>query len=161
MNILGLLENQWFHDPARVRAILAEKKAQGVVPLMRYRERLVAVGLFGGCVTGRRIKNAFGHDLVHAMTWEESTPEIAGDPGQKFPPDSLHVREVIEFHGIEVAVAFGRSAQMAIQGLLPANRIIKAPHPANRSPETMEQLREAAQRLRDILQGGNFATEEK
>ncbi len=68
MKVLGLLQNMWFKDPERAKKTLAfyyEKKGDGG------RERFISDMLFFGCLTGRRLRQAFGEERCDEIIWEE------------------------------------------------------------------------------------------
>jgi len=100
--ILTFLQNQWFHDPARAREIFRRYPDQ--------RNSLIARYLFAGCLTGKRLRTAFGDDLCDQIVWEEVSPEIGAEASSKFPPDPQHITCAIMKFKPSVVVALGKIA---------------------------------------------------
>lgn len=138
MTAVAFMQNQWVRDPERVKALIARHGEP-------YRRRLIATALFAGCLSGRRLKAAFG-DACRRIVWEESTREIAGDPRTVFPADPVHIQAVIAEIKPTVVLTFGRIAGAAVVPLWTGN-LIASPHPAARQADTMERLRYASQQL--------------
>lgn len=63
MTIVVILQNQWFKDPEGIRAMFAEHPER--------RERYIEAFLFMGCLTGKRLRSAFGDELCDEIIWEE------------------------------------------------------------------------------------------
>ena len=147
--MLAILQNQWFRDPERVRGFIAAADDPA-----DYRRRFLSRALFAGCLTGRRLRAAFGADLCREIIWEEASPEIGGHSSSVFPADRAHVAEVIRLHLPDIILAFGKVAQNGLAGLFPAERIIAASHPAARGEGTVPALVQAALRLRVLNAGG-------
>lgn len=139
MKILAFMQNMWVRDPERVRADI-EKHGE------EFRLRFIEFALFRGCLTGRRLRAAFG-DLCDEIVWEESTREIAGDPKAIFDPDPVHIKAVIVKHNPDVVITFGRIAGNAVASLWDG-RIVRAPHPAARQADIVEKLNQAARDLK-------------
>lgn len=139
MKALAFLQNMWVRDPDRVRALI-EKYGE------RYRDRLIHFALFNGCLTGRRLKAAFGARLCSEIIWEEASPEIACEASGCPPADPAHIRAALERHSPDVVLCFGKIATDAVRPLWKGALII-APHPAARSVLTFPQLTEAARSL--------------
>ena len=152
--ILALLQNQWFPDPERIPRVLAyyqEKKGEEAG-----RHRFVRDMLFLGCLTGRRIREAFGEDMLEYFTFEEVSPKIGDHPGASFPPDIDHLTKTFKFVRPELIVAFGRIAQAGVDVLRGGSEwddpdVIICPHPAARGPRTMPDLAAAADEVRTWL----------
>jgi hypothetical protein len=152
--VLGILQNQWFKNPESARRIYASHNGD------RERSaRFRASALFMGCLTGRRILEAFGDDMRHVITWEEASNEIGGQSSAAFRADKLHIAKAIEFWDPEIVVAFGK---IAGDGCMAAMRhigatasggfyFILAPHPAARHPTVMSELRDVATKVRGRL----------
>lgn len=138
MKVLGVLQNQWFHDPDRVRALIKQ-----FTPIHgpRYRQRLVAMCLFGGCKTGRILKQVFGAEWCERIVWEEASPEIGGHSASVFPADKDHLREVLAREQPAIVIGFGEVAFGGLKGLVDPDRLLWAPHPAARHPKVLEFLR--------------------
>lgn len=145
--VLAFLQNQWFRDPGRVKAIYERH------PEMR--NDLIRRYLFMGCLTGRRLEAAFGEDRCAEIVWEESSPEVGGHASSRFPPDAKHIANAIIQHKPDVVFAFGK---IAADGVLSAMREIETyptplsfrfmtgPHPAARQ-NPMPRLREMARAI--------------
>lgn len=144
MKILALLQNQWFRDPERVRSLLARRDEA-------FRRRFIARALFAGCLTGQRLKAAFGEELCSAIIWEEVSREITGSPSAKVHVDLAHVQAVLEAERPHLVLAFGQFAHAAISKCVKWAPAILAPHPAARNGGTPAELARAAEKLRDFL----------
>jgi len=143
MKILAILQNQWFKNPAKAREIYARNP--------ELRNQLIKRFLFAGCLTGRRLSEAFG-DLCDLIIWEEASPEVGGFSASKFAPDPDHIKAAIEKHQPDVVLCLGKIASDAVRSVCcdtdvrhPA--VMFAPHPAARS-DPMPALREIANTLR-------------
>lgn len=158
--VMFLLQNQWFKDPVRTQQVLAlYKDHKGEEAGWN---RFVRDMLFLGCLTGRRIKDAFGEDLCwdavvgeHPVTtvFEETSREIGDHPSAVFPPDPEHLVASLRRHRPGLIVAFGRVASTAL--VLPQVKyeletwpetvdIVHTGHPAARGPRVLTGLDEAA-----------------
>jgi hypothetical protein len=140
LKILAILQNQWFKDPDAVRAMYARR------PEMR--QELLRRFLFMGCLTGRRLRAAFGEETCRRIVWEEASPEIGGESRAAFRADPAHILAAVEAHRPEVVLAFGKIASDAVTGLGlgPGVLVLCGPHPAARR-NPMPVLREMAARL--------------
>lgn len=125
MRIVAFLQNQWFRDPERIKAMFAENP--------EHRERYISAFLFMGCLTGKRLQSVFGEDLCDAIIWEEISPEIGGYASSRFPADTAHVTRVLEKHTPTVVLAFGKIANDALRSMVVDAAIIYGPHPAARN----------------------------
>jgi len=145
---VAFLQNAWFRNPEKVR----DQIARGGEP---FRRKLLEYALFAGCLTGRRIRTAFGEDLCGLILWEETTREIAGDPKTVFPADLGHMAQVLADHHPRVVLAFGRIAAEALGSLNPpwTGPVVTLPHPAARQPDTLDRLRLGAGELHTLLEG--------
>lgn len=144
--ILAVMQNQWVRDPDQLRRILARHDEA-------FRRRMIARLLFAGCVSGRRIKVAFG-DLCNQIVWEEASRVITGRSNECPPADLAHLRDCLTTLRPEIVLAFGAHAQLALSrvyGSPHAYRLIPAPHPAARHPRVTELLADAAAQLRAAL----------
>lgn len=146
MKIVAFLQNQWFKDPEGIKAMFAEHPER--------RERYIEAFLFMGCLTGRRLKSAFGEELCDRIVWEEISPEIGSHASSKFPPDPEHIEAVIRKHQPDVVVCFGKLASDGLRktivrlGPEPISgfRILYGPHPAARQ-NPIPALRDLATQL--------------
>ncbi len=142
MVILAFLQNQWFKDPARIAEIYARRPD--------LRRQLNARFLFAGCMTGRRLRKAFG-DLCNAIEWEEVSRQVASESSGAFPPDPDHVRQVLDEVKPDVVVVFGKIAE----GIVPMIdcKCVVAPHPAARGADVPARLQAAADQVRNLIAG--------
>lgn len=151
MRVVVYLQNMWVKEPAKIQASLDRHKDNPM-----FWNKMCKLLLFAGCITGRRIKNAFG-DLVNDMIFDETTKEIAGDSKKIFKPDYFHIESSLNRLKPDVVICFGAIATKAVTNVIenggcefvPA--IISAPHPAARQPDTMDKLKTAAKQLRELL----------
>lgn len=140
---VAFLQNMWLRNPEVAKSAIA-RLGDG------HRLRLIQFALFRGCLTGRRIKAAFG-DLVDSILWEETTREIADNPKTIFLADTAHIKAVLAARSAETPViTFGKIAWDAVSALWPG-RIVRCPHPAARQPDTIARLAHAAKELREML----------
>src|SRR5580704_6078428 len=148
MVILAFLQNQWFKDPEKVRALFARRPDLRNDMIRRY--------LFMGCHTGKQLRKAFGEALCDRIIWEEVSLQIGGHSASKFPADLKHMTEAIVRTQPDIILAFGRIASDAIAELnggkcpIPCTHIFFAPHPAARN-NPMAELVNMAQRVRAEL----------
>ena len=148
--VLAILQNQWFKNPERVREIYASHNGD------RIRDsKFRAAALFMGCLTGRRIAQAFGDEWRHRIAYEEASPVITQYASASPCFDALHIRHAMNFWKPKVVIAFGKTA---LNGLRVATKLpldgwsfktIIAPHPAARHPGVALELSAAAQELND------------
>jgi hypothetical protein len=103
------LQNQWFREPEQVQAIYDRYPDQ--------RNNLIAKFLFMECLTGQRLRQAFG-ELCDGIIWEEASPTVGGFAGSKFPADLEHLAGAIEKHRPDLILCFGK---IAADGLKPLN----------------------------------------
>lgn len=135
ITIMGFLQNMWVKDPAKVQAALNRSDDPNVW------EFWVKALLFSGCLTGKRIKSAFG-SLADNIIYDECSKEIADNPKTICKPNPDHIKRSLIKHEPNIVIAFGNHAYKA---LLPFSMyydmIIKSPHPAARQPDTIQKLR--------------------
>ncbi len=141
MTYVAFLQNMWVKDPARVRLMIEHHGEE-------YRLRVMKYFLFAGCLTGRRLRAAFG-DLCEEIVWEQSTREIADNPKTIFPAQPEHIKAVLEHHKPDAVLTFGRIARDAVSPLW-KGILIACPHPAARQPDTMAKLKAAAADLQKV-----------
>lgn len=141
MKVLAFLQNQWFNDPEKVRAMIARQPA--------VRRRLIHYSLFAGCRTGLILKAGLGEDWCRKIVWEEASPEIGGEASSVFPADHVHIQKVIEEVHPDVILALGKVASDAVNSLCPIRNlpkrctIINVIHPTARGFDTVSLLRDA------------------
>jgi hypothetical protein len=153
MKTVGFLQNQWFKrmgpdtDARQIRrkAIL---DTELLLSTPERREQMIAMYLFMGCLTGRRLLRAFGSSLCDDIVWEECSRHYGWESGCKFDPDPKHMLDVLTRHRPAVVVAFGGVARCGLA--LPevsselrrmTVRIIIGPHPAARGGSVGSELR--------------------
>ena len=137
--VLAVLQNQWFQDPDRVRAMLARRPD--------LRRPFCHRALFAGCRTGQVLKTVFG-PLCAQIVWENASQEIGGKSSEKFPADLDHLRACLVEVRPDVVLAFGRIASGALRDLVPVDRLLVGPHPTARQPDTLQLLRSMATKLK-------------
>ena len=144
MKILAFLQNQWFKDPERIKAIYDERP--------HLRNEFIRQFLFMGCLTGRRLSKAFGDEICQQhIIWEEVSPQIGGHASSVFPADHEHIAAALEKHKPTVIVALGK---VAIEALSPDRipfkcQIFYGPHPAARN-NPMPRLLDIGEGLRRL-----------
>lgn len=148
MKIVGILQNQWFKNPEKIKRIIADEESKGFADA---REFYIKTFLFWGCLTGRRIKSALGEDWIEQIIFEECSREMGNSASSRFPADLKHIQQVIDKHKPTVVIAFGQLAKDALMQLYERNNfvLLLAPHPAARQSDVLQQLREL-KRLLDI-----------
>ena len=143
MKVLAILQNQWFRDPEKIRAILKRHPEA--------RRRMIHYSLFAGCRTGRVLKAALGEEWCRKIVWEEASPEIGGEASSCFRADTRHILDVIVDVQPTVILAFGKIASDAVNSLCPIHRrgppatiinVIFATHPTARGVDTLRLLRD-------------------
>lgn len=144
--VLGIMQNQWFKDPERVRRMLSAPTADP-----KLRRRLIAYSLFAGCKSGRVLRKTLGTEWCERILWDEASLEIGGHAASVFPADLLHIRALIDREKPSLVVAFGKiavDAVFALDGAMPP--LLAAPHPAARQPDTEVRLRAIRATLDDF-----------
>lgn len=161
--VVAFLQNMWFRDPARMEKIYAryiEREEPG-----KGRQRFIRDFLFFGCLTGRRLVQAFaphlGEDFRWQIVWEESAPGFGSYSGANLGYSVPHMRGVLETHKPEIVLLFGKVAQAGffdsasgIGGLergLDSLDLIVGPHPAARGETVPNALAEMASKLKELL----------
>lgn len=147
--VLAFMQNQWVRDPEQLKRILARHDAA-------FRRRMIAKLLFAGCVSGRRLKTAFG-DFTNKIVWEEASPVITGSPSEAPPADVGHIAATIEELKPDIVLTFGRIATNGVLKALSALEgrhrftVMSAPHPTSRGDDLASALGMMAQELRGRL----------
>ena len=145
MKVVAFLQNQWVRDPERLRAMI-ERDGEA------FRRKFLKYALFAGCLTGRRIKAAFG-ELCDQIVWEEVTRQIGAYAGSAFEPDLEHCRAVLRFEAPNIVITFGRVAADALHQIKDCGEfyLLELPHPADRRGNTIARLHVGAGILHDLL----------
>lgn len=163
IKVVGFLQNQWFRDPDRAKLLLNRCQEHEECPHAG-RERFIRDMLFFGCLTGKRLEQAFGEDLCGhgGIVWEESSRHVGGRADSSAPADAEHMAEVIGRHKPRVIVTFGETARcglaLAMRVLLTTDRdlltgleLLHGPHPAARGGTVSQELQAVTDQLRPIL----------
>lgn len=131
----------------------------------RGRARFVRDMLFFGCLTGKRIRQAFGEELLESFVFEEVSTQIGSHPSSVFPPEEEHVLQVLTTFKPHVVVTFGAVAKAAVLLPGPAQYIrndvlcvLYAPHPAARGADVVQRLRNVATGVQALINGLKGAT---
>jgi len=147
--IVAFMQNMWVREPSRVHRLIGRLPEAEREP---FRLELIRRFLFAGCVSGRRLKAAFGEEICRSVVWEESTREIAGDPKTIFPAQPEHIQAVLAQWQPRVVICFGRIAANAVYPLLGKDMaFVQSPHPAARQPDVIDKLKKAAADLQAVL----------
>ncbi|HTH49541.1 MAG TPA: hypothetical protein VMB21_18650 [Candidatus Limnocylindria bacterium] len=141
--VLAVMQNMWVKDPVRVRSQIEKHGPE-------YRRRLIAMALFMGCVSGRRLQKAFGEELCSRIVWDESTRQIEGDAKTIPPSDPEHVQALLAELKPAVVLTFGKVAYERVAAFW-KGKVIALPHPAARHADVPARLLEGAARLRVLL----------
>lgn len=151
MKIVAFLQNQWFYNADRVRAHYARRQGEPLEQWWARRARWNGRYLFGGCLTGRRLLEAFGEKVCDRIIWENVSPRIANKASECFGVDWAHVAEVNLHFKPDIVLLFGKVAQSA---QIQAPQIIRGPHPAARHAGVVDELREMAHELQLCIDKG-------
>lgn len=138
--ILAIMQNQWFNDPQKVRAMIERDKTG------KLRRRMIEYALFAGCKSGQVLRRVFGN-LCEEMIWEEASPEIGGHSSSSFPANIPHLVRVIEEIRPHIIIGFGRIAEdgltQVMRDAVYGKRWIFTTHPTARGDDTIKKLIEA------------------
>ena len=130
MVVLGLLQNQWAHNPAAVTAMFARHPDR--------RSTLIWY-MLARSLSGRRLCRAFG-DWVDRIIWENASPMVATRSDHRMVADVDHVNRRLTEIQPDVVLTLGKSAAEAIIVSCWSGMTINAPHPAARFPDIHDQL---------------------
>lgn len=144
MKILAFLQNMWVRDPERVKFTIARDGEE-------FRRRFMTYALFAGCLTGRRLKAAFG-ERCEDIVWEEVSREIGGKSSSVFPPDFKHIYQRLDEEQPSVVMAFGKIACDAMPCAISHRniKVILGPHPAARHQTVTQELAAMAAELSSL-----------
>ena len=143
MKVLAVLQNQWFHDPEKVKRII-ERTPQA-------RRKIITYSLFAGCRTGRVLREVFGKDRCREIVWEEASREIGGHASSAFPADPAHLRAVLAEVKPSIVLGFGKIACDGLAPLVDGYDLVVGPHPTARGADTLPRLRIMASCLDNML----------
>jgi hypothetical protein len=160
--VMGLLQNQWLKDPARIPRILElyERHADRLEEPPR--NRFIRDMLFFGCPTGRNLRKYLGEDLCGEIVWEEVSPRVGDRPSSVFPPDAGHLLRSFKRVRPDCVVMFGRVASSCVL-LRPVAEYfaefdvstLHCCHPAARNaPQVARELAGVGQNLRGLIADG-------
>lgn len=138
MKILGLLQNQWAYNPARVREMLDRATPKNRHKLIRY--------MLVGSRTGRHLNAALG-PAFDAITWDNVTPVVTRSPSGQPPADLDYVRQLLAEVRSTLVVTFGQVARRAMLDVDWPGRMFAGPHPAARGPMVSADLVDLGTRI--------------
>jgi hypothetical protein len=145
MKVVAFLQNMWVRDPRHVA------KMNGEDPLTELRETLIRYCLFAGCLTGRRLKKAFGEPWCDAIIWQEASPIVDSNPKRYHAPDESHIRAVLTKHEPKIVLCFTKAGEPVVKDVLTKHftitHFIAAVHPAARGKDTEAKLKQASDTL--------------
>lgn len=148
MTVLAIMQNMWVRDPANLMSLL--KRESDPVRQRILRRRIIAYALFAGCLSGRRLRTAFG-ELCDTIIWDEASPQIGGRASMAFPADLDHLRQVVGEIQPDIIVTFGTIARDGITAIAPHAVVLHAPHPAARHATIGVELNQVAQSVRALI----------
>lgn len=141
--IVAFLQNMWVKDVARHQKLLAQF---GEI----YRRKMMNYALFAGCMTGKRLKAAFGDELCKRIIWEEASRVVTSTPSESPPADPVHIAAVLEQYKPTLVICFGKTASNAVPPLFKGTSFI-APHPTARRIDTVTKLEQTAKWLQAAI----------
>lgn len=160
--VMAILQNMWFKDPERMKIIYEKyisREEDG-------RQTFIRDFLFFGCLTGKRLDNAFepifGDEWRWRIVWEESSHQWGNHSASSFGYDVDHICSSLKKYKPGIVMTFGNIArdgwrESNIKYLDEGNEkvvehIIAGPHPAARGASVTSDLRAMAVKLRVLLQ---------
>jgi len=141
MKILAFLQNMWVH----AHQVLGVSRCH---PISNAREDMIRYALFAGCLTGRRLKQAFGKTLCDCIIWQEASPVVSSNSRDYHSPNEAHIRAVLDKHTPDLVLIMTMRGADQIERIIHDCRgdmfpIVKCPHPAARAQDTTARLAEA------------------
>lgn len=133
MNILGLLQNTWADNSARVQATFDRATPKGRRAMIAYMLRQSR--------TGKRLVEVFG-DWFNCIEWENASRVVTGYPGSRTVADLCHVQAILDEVKPSILLVFGKLARVAIAGCNTNASLIIGPHPARCSQQLLAQMKE-------------------
>lgn len=158
MRTVAILQNQWFDNPQKIQGMYDGRLSQCETAGQRIeaRARLDHLFLFYKCLTGRRIKRAFGEDFTK-IVWVNASLKIGDRSASKFPHDIPHLIAVIKHYNPQCIMTFGRIAREAYVELhdkhhqvVASRRWLCGPHPASRQANIVEEMKLIAKQWRKL-----------
>jgi hypothetical protein len=162
--IVAFLQNQWFKDPVNVQRIIdkaIEREASGAFDHFRnrktadeIREYFISAFLFMGCHTGKQLRRAFGEDLCNKIVWQEQSPHLGNMASATFPPDMVHIYNVLRRHQPTHVIALGKLASEALTKASVGKPwvLLTGPHPAARQKNVFQELCSLGKALTTLLE---------
>lgn len=124
LRVLGVLQNTWVRDPARVEAMIAREPTK--------RRRILAIILFaGGSPTGRRLRAALGN-WCERIEWENADPTITDRPAAHVRGDVAHLEKALDEVKPSIVITFGAIAYKTLTQTMWRGHLICGPHPTAR-----------------------------
>lgn len=152
MRVLAFLQNMWVL-PHQVRFVSRWD------PTSIQRERMITYALFAGCITGRRLRAAFGEFLCDSIRWQEASPVIANSPRDYYPPDRDHILAVLHKHQPGLVLGLTQRGWPIIKDICStwntsrdkALILLACPHPAARHPSAFAELQETGNQIHQLV----------
>lgn len=137
MVVLGLLQNQWAHNPAAVAAMFDRHPE---------RRSLYIACMLARSVSGRRLRRAFGA-WMDRIIWENASPGVATKSRGLKMADPRHINRTLANLRPNIVITFGVSARLGIAASTWTGPTIGCVHPAARYTDTLDSLVVAAAAL--------------
>ncbi len=155
MKTVAFLQNQWFKNPERIARMYEGNT-------LDQRCRRDQMFLFYRCLTGRRLRHAFGEEvcLGRDIVWANASPKIGGKSSAKFPADPEHMLSILEYFNPKIVITFGAIAQdgwkevcrQSVFELYEPLNHLHGPHPAARHSAVISELRSIADQWKKLVQ---------
>lgn len=142
MNILGVLQNQWFKDPGRATDMYARRP--NIMEKLELTKRFLL-----SSSSGLVLKQCFG-PLAEELTYCNASPQIGGRSKDSFKAEPAHLTAVIDIVRPDLIIAFGAVARDGIKKVWNGPLII-APHPSAIQRGVRAQLIQAANAARQMI----------
>jgi len=147
MKIVAFLQNPWFRPGTDQRLIDLYRTNQ------EFHRRVLRLS-----ATGKALYNAFGPKLYSEIHWDNANPRSGSTRDTKYPPDMVHMENVIVAQNPDVLLLFGRQAQDGIDRILHESFlkytfgyvVFRAPHPMARG-SAVRHLEQIVRDLRSFL----------
>ena len=149
MNVVAFMQCPWF-EPGTPKELVDRYTTD-----QQFHQRLLE-----NTMSGRRLVQAFGHELFHEIWWDNVAPATDHAAG-KMPTDMQHVERVIRAQQADLILTFGKQAEDAIKQSLQATRIkTMACHHPNARFKFQEDLDNFAQQTREWISARTFERSE-
>lgn len=135
--VVGILQNQWAHDPARVQEMLDRN------PVQRHKiiQRMLSTSL-----SGKRLRAGLGA-WFERIIWDNASPVVTRKSSSCPGVDGAHVYAVLDKWKPDVVVAFGVAACQCVKALSWDGILLRCPHPASRRRDTVRRIASVADSL--------------